>query len=172
MIDARVVEIAKLLCGYEDPYITQITTKNAKVYSAQTVTEPCITCFVYESEEEDEERARDHVSPFSHLLIFPEYYMRISNEEILKDVEERKQDYKHYIEELRQNKYEANNKKLDIRLDLEEISEQEYYDFLELIEKSNVSDKIKKAITRSKWEDAYNKLAYITQQNHYKSPFR
>lgn len=168
----RVVEIAMLLCGYKDPYITQVTTKNAKVYSAQTVTEPCITCFVYESEKEDEERSINHISPFSNLLIFPEYYIGMSNEEILKDVEERKQDYKHYIEKLRQNRYEATNKKLDIILDLDEISEQEYYDFLELIEKSNVSDKIKKAITRSKWEDAYNKLAYIDQQNHYKSPFR
>lgn len=172
MIDARVVEIAMLLCGYEDPYITHITTKNAKIYSAQTVTEQCITCFVYESKEEDEERARDHISPFSHLLIFPEYYMRMSDEEILKDVKERKQDYQNYIEELRQNRYEANHKKLDIILNLDEISEQEYYDFIELIEKSDVSDKIKKAITRSKWEDAYNKLAYINQQNHYKSPFR
>jgi hypothetical protein len=153
----RIEEIVKVLVKYENPYITDITVTEAKVYSAQTITEPCITCLVYRSKEEAEERALSHISPIMYKLIFPEYYTELTNDEIIK--------------QMCQKRYLANDKRLSIQLNLYRITEQEYYDLIEVVENSKLSNNIKKVITRSKWEDEYNNLVESSPHNHYNCIF-
>ena len=174
MVDEkRVKEVAKLLLSYSNPYITEIEIKEEKVYDLQTSTEPCVVCFVYRSYEELEERCMDHNSPFPYQLIFPEYYLTSSDEEILKDVEERKADYKNFIIKKRKNKYNDNKEKLDIDISLSKISKQEYYDLVELVKNSNLSDKIKKSFDYDNWTKEYNNLVQsFNSHNHFDGPFK
>lgn len=169
--EERVKEIVKILIPkYKNPVISTIKIKDEKVFRAQTVTESCVVCYVYENTDVIEQLSMDHQPSFIYELVFPEYYLELSDAEILKDVKERNEDYITGTKQLRQKRFLARDKKLDINLSLE-VTEEDYNNLIDVIQKSNLDDTIKSIFTKDKWDNAYENLVDSYKANHIDSLF-
>lgn len=144
--NSDVKRVIKLLTNYSEPWIIDIKKAKAKLYSDQFISEECIVCKVYSSKEEYDERiALDFDNPnFPPRLIFPEYYLTLSDNEILKDLSQREIDNTEYEEETREKRFKNNDSRLRFTVNLTK----EQFD---LLVKNNILDK-------KDWDRQYRRL--------------